>query len=173
MNISFQKATISQTPLAFELLKKAALRLKSKQIDQWQYWLNPPVEKVEWINEGFKNEEFFFIKDASTIIGMFRLMKEDLIYWSEQASPAIYLHSLVIIDEYTGFQIGRKILEDVIKEAQQSGVPFFRLDCNAINSQLCSYYESFGFVKVGEVQMFHSLNNLYEINLTSSILNYS
>jgi hypothetical protein len=36
-------------------LKDAAIWLGEREIDYWQDWLNPPVEFVCWIQEGFQN----------------------------------------------------------------------------------------------------------------------
>lgn len=55
------------------------------QIDHWQYWKNPPQEKVSWVEEGIKNREFFFIDDRDkNSIGMVRMLNEDLLYWGKQ-----------------------------------------------------------------------------------------
>jgi ribosomal protein S18 acetylase RimI-like enzyme len=169
VNISYRLAHISEIKIALDLLKLAALRLKSKNIDQWQYWLNPSDEKVEWINSGFLNNEIYFIVDEAKIIGMYRLQNQDLIYWGDMNDSSNYIHSLVVIDEYTGNKIGSTLLKYLIEKARNNNVSFFRLDCNASNIGLCNYYLSLGFQKVGEVLMPHSLNNLYEIDLKGSI----
>lgn len=165
MNISYRLADISEINIALNLLKLAALRLKSKNIDQWQYWLNPSDEKIEWINSGFLNNEIFFIFDEVKIIGMYRLQDQDLIYWGNMNDTSNYIHSLVVIDEYTGKKIGSNLINYLIQKARNNNVTFFRLDCNASNKGLCNYYQNLGFQKVGEVLMPHSLNNLYQIEL--------
>ena len=56
---------------AFELFKSAAQAIAKKKIDHWQYWKNPPEEKVKWVENGFRNHEFFFIENhAQEIMGM-------------------------------------------------------------------------------------------------------
>ena len=163
MKISYRKARNSEINKAFEFLKNAALYLKSKGLSQWGYWLDPPEEKIDWIIDGFNKDEFYFILNDSYIIGMFRILDKDEIYWGDNTDLAQYIHSLVISEEYKGFRIGENILKEVIEKSKRNGYDFFRLDCNASNLKLCKYYERIGFQKVGEIKMFHSLNILYQI----------
>ncbi|MGJ8684607.1 MAG: GNAT family N-acetyltransferase [Nonlabens sp.] len=153
-------------PQVLELLKIAASSLQHKGINQWSYWLHPPKEKLEWIQEGIDKNEFYFVKDNSTIIGMYRLMTEDLLYWGKQSSTAYYIHSLVIIPAYSGKQLGTQIIEIIKHQAALNSISFLRLDCDASNLGLCDYYVNQGFQKVGTVQMPLSLNNLYELKVS-------
>lgn len=146
-----------------DLLKEAAHALKVKGTDQWSYWLNPPEEKVTWLKEGITNNEFYFIRNTKgTLMGMFRLLFEDELYWGKQKEEAGYVHSLVVKDEFKGQQIGKHAMKQIEELLIDKGIHLFRLDCVANNKRLCSYYESFGFKQVGQKQMPLSLNNLYE-----------
>ena len=165
MKISYRLAVVSEINICFNLLKLAATRLQSNKINQWQYWLNPTEEKIQWIKDGFLKKEFNFILHGDAIIGMFRLLHEDKLYWGETSGVSNYIHSFVVIDEFVGKHIGSNVLKDVINKTKVDGIPFFRLDCNASNQNLCNYYEKIGFIKVGEILMPHSLNNLYQIDL--------
>lgn len=166
--ISFttRQAGISETAIALSLLKSAATTLQQKGIDQWSIWLDPPAEKISWVEAGFDKGEFYFILIEDRIMGMYRLLTEDELYWGPQDVKAWYVHSLVVLPEFSGQQIGKQVLAQLIKEATARGVPLFRLDCNAANKALCTYYENLGFKQVGVKQMPHSLNNLYEMTLT-------
>jgi ribosomal protein S18 acetylase RimI-like enzyme len=163
MNFSIQPASSNQIPMALDLLKSAAQNLQLRKINQWSYWLNPPQEKIDWVNAGFQNKEFYFIYVDTQLAGMFRLLENDELYWGKQEEEARYIHSLVIKKEFTGMHIGKKVIEQVIKEMKQNQIFILRLDCDSSNQGLCSYYEKQGFVKVGEKQMPLSLNNLYEL----------
>lgn len=145
-----------------DLLKTAAQSLKDRGIDQWSYWLDPPKERLEWAQQGCINGEFYFITFRNQIIGMYRLCKEDLLYWGEQEKSAYYIHSFVIHPRYKGLQVGRYIIQQIEKQARKDNIRQLRLDCNETNPGLCQYYINQGFEKVGEKQMKHSLNNLYE-----------
>lgn len=97
-------------------------------------------------------------------------MDVDELYWGKQEVVARYIHSLVVAPNYKGQNIGmlnmRKIEQLVVKEVIQ----LLRLDCIASNTWLCNYYESLGFIKKGEKQMPHSMNNLYEKSLLALLV---
>jgi GNAT superfamily N-acetyltransferase len=97
---------------------------------------------------------------------MFRLSEEDLLYWGHQEERAGYIHSLTVRKSFAGQDLGKVIMQFVEQFLQGKGMSLLRLDCNAANQWLCSYYERAGFVKVGEKQVPHGLNNLYEKKLT-------
>ena len=164
MKISYRKAKVSELKVAFSFLKNAALTLKNKGLSQWDYWLDPPQHKIDWIKDGFHKNEFYFIQYESDVVGMFRLLEKDEVYWRGNTDLAQYIHSFVINENWKGLSIGEKVLKEVIENSRRNGYAFFRLDCNASNLNLCKYYERIGFQKVGEVNMFHSLNSLYQIN---------
>ena len=165
MNFKLRQANKNEIKEALNMLKEAAKILESKKIEQWEFWLNPSEEKIAWISEGFENKEFYFITQNDVIIGMFRLLDEDLLYWGKEKEKAKYIHSLVVKARYAGNKIGEKIIEQLSEDAKKEEVYILRLDCNAANSKLCEYYEKQGFIKVREKLMPHSLNNLYEKKL--------
>ena len=145
------------------VLKEAAVTLQSKGIDQWRVWLNPNAERLQWVQEGFDNGEFYIIENQQKLVaGIYRLSFEDLKYWGIQKKPSGYMHSLAIRDSFSGQQLGQLILKLVEKQLLEKGLKLFRLDCVASNKKLCQYYESQGFKKVGEKITAQSVNNLYE-----------
>jgi len=86
MNLTFQNVKISDKNRVLSLFKDAAIKISKKKVDHWQYWKNPPMEKVQWVEEGIRNKEFFFIKTTdSETIGMVRILEDDLMYWGEQS----------------------------------------------------------------------------------------
>jgi ribosomal protein S18 acetylase RimI-like enzyme len=165
LSFTTRQAGLAETTTALILLKSAAATLQQKGIDQWGIWLNPPADKIKWVEEGFANGEFYFILIENRVAGMYRLLTSDELYWGPQEVNARYIHSLVVLNEFSGQQIGRRVLEQQITAAREAGIPLFRLDCNAANKALCSYYEQLGFRQVGVKQMPHSLNCLYELEL--------
>ncbi len=163
--ITTDKSKEDQFNQILHLLKTAAQNLKDRGIDQWDYWLDPPKERLEWAREGFLNDEFYFITLNNKIIGMYRLCKEDLLYWGKQNESAFYIHSFVIHPQYKGLQIGSYIIKQIEQLALENNIALLRLDCNTTNSGLCQYYINQGFIKVGEKQMKLSLNALFEKRL--------
>ncbi|GAB3002202.1 hypothetical protein GCM10027284_19920 [Cyclobacterium sediminis] len=161
--ITFRQIGIKDLTLVLNLLKEAAEKINRMQIDHWQYWKNPPQEKVRWIEEGIKNGEFFFIDDQDkNNIGMVRMLNEDLLYWGKQKDKAIYVHSLIVKEAYNGRGIGQRILEEIGHKAKKNECQYLRLDSDSKNPKLCKYYEKLGFKKVGVKDLPLSTYNLYE-----------
>lgn len=164
--------------------KAAATRIKTLGVDHWQYWHAPPAHKLQWIREGLANGEFFFASRAeqrnesavekatearmaerTEPIGMLRIMKEDTLYWGQTTGNARYVHSLIVFPPYNGKGWGRTILDAVAARAKGDGCQFLRLDCDRNNPKLCAFYESYGFVEVGEVALPLSTYTLYQKTL--------
>ena len=163
----------AELPKVLALFKTAAEKISKQNIDHWQYWKNPPAAKVKWVKEGILNHEFFFIEnDNQETIGMVRILDEDLLYWGQKDERAKYIHSLVVVDEFAGKGIGKKIIQEIASKANAEGVQFLRLDCDAKNPKLCQYYEKQGFNKVGEKTLPLSTNNLYEKSIERREVKY-
>lgn len=167
MEFYFRKADLFEFESALGLLKEAAENLRSKNIQQWQFWLDPPPDKLKWIRDGFENNEFYFIESPQgQLYGMFRLQSKDELYWGHQEVEARYIHSFVVRKEFAGLNIGSSVIRKIESDMLLQGLKLLRLDCNSQNLGLCKYYLNLGFVKVGEKQMPHALNNLYEKRLS-------
>ncbi|AZQ43942.1 GNAT family N-acetyltransferase [Nonlabens ponticola] len=165
-----QEATLklahtSEFQKALSILKTAAQHLLDKGIDQWSYWLDPPAERLEWLQEGFELNEIHFIQFQKETAGMIRIMHKDLKYWGHQEQSALYIHSLVILPAFTGKKIGAHVIEQVKNKAVTQDIYLLRLDCDSSNERLCAYYENLGFKKVYQRQMMYSINNFYELSI--------
>ncbi|PWV51960.1 N-acetyltransferase [Chitinophaga sp. S165] len=168
MELLYRQAAAGEIDIALVMLKEAAEAIRQKGLDQWSIWLNPGEDQVKWIHDGFANGEFYFVENESgRSVGMFRLSEEDILYWGVQENKAGYIHSLVVRKEFAGQELGQVMMKYVEKYLLTKGINLLRLDCNAANKWLCAYYENAGFVKVGQKQMPHALNNLYEKQLRS------
>lgn len=166
MEFKFKQIEKKDKNKVLELFKETAEKINKMKINHWQYWKNPPKEKIEWIEEGIKNKEFFFINQQNeNHIGMVRILNEDLLYWGKQKEKAKYVHSLVIKEEYNGKGLGAKILKEIEKNAKKDNCRFLRLDADAKNPKLCNYYKNLGFKKTGIKKLPLSTYNLYEKKL--------
>ena len=166
MNITLKQVGNKDKNKVLQLFKNAAERINKMNIDHWQYWLNPPIEKIKWVEKGIHNKEFYFIQTLEDEnLGMVRIMDEDLLYWGKQKEKAKYIHSLVVTDKYNGKGIGTKVIQQIAENANEDKSKFLRLDADAKNPKLCSYYEKLGFEKVGTKELPLSTYNLYEKEL--------
>lgn len=169
MEVQFTKALSSELPQALNFFKLASKSLKTKNVSQWAYWEDPPKDKVDWVKEGFKKQEFYFVKDdKDTTLAMFRLLDSDTLYWGDIGleENVRYLHSLVVIPSFAGLGVGKAVMLKLIENLKGESVAKFRLDCDASNKKLCDYYKNYGFEKVGEKITKYSVNNLYELSLS-------
>lgn len=167
MTFNLIQANTTEIQKAFGLLQSASKTLEKKNIKQWNYWQNPPLEKVKWVEEGFENNEFYFIEnEANELMGMVRIMDEDVNYWGVMNDKAKYIHSLVIDQKFSGNHLGTEVVKKVATDAKNDDCDYLRLDCDASNRELCSYYEKQGFIKVGQKQLPLGVYNLYQKQLT-------
>lgn len=165
MNFTFKQVEKKDRDKVLQLFKNAAEKINKKNIDHWQYWLNPPLEKIKWVEEGIQNNEFLFIQTLNgENIGMIRIMDEDFLYWGKQKEKAKYIHSLIVTNRYNGKGIGTKVIQKIENDAKEDNCRFLRLDADSKNPKLCSYYERLGFEKVGTKELPLSTYNLYEKN---------
>jgi ribosomal protein S18 acetylase RimI-like enzyme len=163
MQITFSPIKTDELQTVLKLFKEAAEKIAKLDVDHWQYWKNPPKEKVDWVNEGLENNEFFFIKNTNDeLIGMVRILHEDELYWGIQQEKALYIHSLVVREQFEGKGLGNIIINKIAAMAKNLNYPYLRLDAVANNTKLCNYYQKLGFEKVGEKSLSSSVNNLFQ-----------
>lgn len=163
MHISFVPINLDDLKIVLQLFKEAAEKIAKMNIDHWQYWKNPPKEKVDWVKEGLTKKEFYFIKNTNDeLIGMVRILHEDKMYWGIQHEKALYIHSLVVREQFEGKGLGNIIINKVAEKAKSLNYPYLRLDAVAKNTKLCNYYKKLGFKKVGEKSLPLSVNYLFQ-----------
>ncbi len=160
--ISIQKASSNEINVVLSYLKEAALWLKSKNIDYWQNWIEPQAIYVNWIEEGFKNNEFYFAFLDKTRIGCFRLQCQDDLFWGKRDDPAGYIHSFTTSRNQANSSLGSKILEAIESYCRSKDKTHLRLDCGKHIKGLRKYYESQGFMSVGDITVHGEELILYE-----------
>lgn len=158
----FRSAYQDELVLVMHFLKDAALWIREKDIDYWQDWLDPPAEFVDWIKNGFKNNEFYLIYQENKIVGCFRLQWTDELFWGQRDETAGYVHSFTIARCLVGQHIGERVLALIENYCRQQGKDYLRLDCGKHVVRLCQYYEVCGFRNVGETMVQGESMNLYE-----------
>ena len=165
MDITIRQAKNDELPIALSLFEETASKLRAKGINQWQHWLNPMPEYVDWAKKGFDDGEYFFVEKQGQLAGMFRLMYTDEDYWGQQSAAAAYVHSLVTKIGFEGQNIGANALKLIEYDLIKKRIYFLRLDCKADNEPLCNYYKRQGFVPVRIQKMPHYSVQLLEKKL--------
>jgi ribosomal protein S18 acetylase RimI-like enzyme len=167
MTLQFKQAIIDDSEKVLSLFKVAAEAIQKRGLNQWQHWLNPPEDYVNWVQNGLNNSEYFFVEKENELVGMFRLMETDEEYWGKNDDSARYIHSFVTLPEYAGQGIGSSVLRMIAEQVAAQNIPLLRLDCKADNVALVSYYERQGFTKVRLQEMPHYAVQLFEKRLNS------
>ena len=166
MQIRFKQIVVDDKAAVLALFKRSAEKIKRMQVNHWQYWNNPPADKIKWVEEGIHNSEFFYIFVEGVNVGMVRILDEDLPYWGRQDEKAKYIHSLVVREQFNGKGIGNAAIKAVGAMAQENNCKYIRLDADSENPKLCEYYENQGFKKVGTKTLTLSTYILYQKELT-------
>jgi ribosomal protein S18 acetylase RimI-like enzyme len=162
MQLELRLSDYEEIEIGLNLLKKAAYWLKSKNIDYWQSWINPQELYIDWIKQGFKNGQFYFVLNNFRIIGMFRLQWDDELFWGKQENDSGYIHSFTIDRDYYGQGLGKQVLLMIEDLCVKNNKHFLRLDCGVNVTGLCKYYSDFGFNSVGEVLIHNERLVLFE-----------
>jgi len=167
MKLIFKSINKEDQNEVLKLFQESAEKINRMNIDHWQYWKNPSLEKIKWVEEGIENNEYFFVQNTQQeTIGMVRILEQDLMYWGEQSQKAKYIHSLVVKEKYNGNGIGALILYKIANDAKEKHCKYLRLDADSKNPRLCKYYEKQGFKKVGIKKLPLSVYTLYQKKLT-------
>jgi GNAT superfamily N-acetyltransferase len=162
MYFNYRKVSIDESKKVFDMLKQAADWINLISVDYWQNWHHPTREHINWILNGLKENQFYFALDKNEIVGMFRLLFNDELFWGKRNDLAGYIHSFTTIRKYKGQGIGKIILNDIEKMLIDKGINLLRLDCSSNVKGLCNYYEKYGFKNSGTIQLFGDELNLYE-----------
>ncbi len=111
-----------------------------------------------WGNEGWTEEEvqdamteslMYLVKQDREVIGTVSLQWDDEINWGPQPPIAGYMHRLAVKDGHHGQNIGKRIVDWAGEQTLSNGRSYLRLDCEASNTDLCTYYENLGFTQLG------------------------
>ncbi len=165
MKLKVKEADPSESPTAFELFKKTALWLHKKEINYWQHWINPDEKWTNWVNKGFEEGQFYFVYHKSEIIGIFRLLWCDELFWGDRDYNSGYIHSITIDPEFHGQGLGAKIIFMIEEICRAEEKKFLRLDCGIKSKKLHKYFEKHGFLRAGEVTVLDKTSLLFEKEL--------
>ena len=95
-------------------------------------------------------------------MGVVRVSNDDVLYWGQMDDKAKYIHSLIIHEEFSGNNLGVKVVDRIKEEAILNNVKYLMLNCDCTNKKLCKYYVNQGFEKVGQKQLSLGKYNLYQ-----------
>jgi len=164
-DLIFQKAELSDTKDILALLKRIAIWLKGKGVDQWLQFLDE-TKGMAIVERRFREGEVYKIVSSGNLLGVFVIQSDDPFWHSKRKDDlASWIHTMGVDPSLVGKGIGNKILSYIEKNAISAGKKFVRLDCYDDNKRLCIYYESNGFKYAGSKSWEGRTIRLYEKEL--------
>ena len=145
----FRKIRRDEIPQMFSLILRRIEWMDANGIKQWNVTNYTEVYPIEYYYKKYEEGVIFaLIEENGTLVCAAILQEKDK-RWKDN-SPAIYLHNFVS-------QLGRKgvgtiFLNHAADYALHQKKKYFRLDSATDNYSLAQYYESQGFLPVGECQ---------------------
>ncbi len=164
MVIKIINGSIAELKTYFKLSVPVQMQLISMGLNQ--YVPSAHKEYYSSFHKKQKNKEFYCIRNNNEMIGGFCISAKPSEWWVNQSTNAVYLSNLLICQNYQGQNIGKAILDNVIKLAKASDKQFIRLDCFSESHWLCNFYENYGFKFIKKVkQHINYYGNLYEYKI--------
>lgn len=153
MNYSFRKATASEIPKIWDILKQAIIRRKEDGSDQWQDgYPNPDVVKKD-VEAG----EGFVLTDGETIIGYSAILINDEPEYAKiigkwlSNDEFVVVHRVAISKDYLGKGLSKKILKFIEEFALSHNIYSIKADTNHDNIAMLKILEKLGYSYCGKV----------------------
>lgn len=162
-----QQATSVHTDEIMSLLMDAAKWFQSKGSDQWSGLLEG-IDSHR-TDEAVTRGDVFIATQDDVIAGMVMLLQQpsdwDRNLWDlakEAENEAVYLHRLATNRAFQNQQLGKEIFQWCQDSIRFSGIQKIRLDCLANNPFLNDFYQSNGFIYVGEKDGYSLYEYMYK-----------
>ncbi|MFZ3467491.1 GNAT family N-acetyltransferase [Streptomyces sp. 4.24] len=144
------RATPSDLPRLLQYRNEASDWLADRGIDQWRNAF-PPDHILESIAAG----SVFMVCEGGQTTATVTLDTEpepDLWSSAELLEPCLHLHKLIVLREFGGSGLGRRVLDWAGDRAARSGHRWVRINVNTQNRGLQRYYLDNGFEYVRTVE---------------------
>lgn len=160
--LSVRKATIDDLDMIMVLYKDRVSWFKWKKVSQWiSFLINHPKEEfMQYI----ENDEYYVVTKSGKTVGGF-VINVDTRYWEDESTDAFYLHRVVTNPTYR--HLGKYIVEQAKKFAEEAGKNALRIECIFSNQELNTAWDNLGFKFVRDIESnFHF--SLRELKLTEA-----
>lgn len=150
------QALPQQTTFVETIMREKAQWLHEIGSNQWSDLLNG--HDKHGMKQAIERGEVYLFQEQGEIIGMVALWERptawDRDLWGERADEQrfLYIHRLIVRNEFAGRGFGEQMLNEIKRFAQAKEVDL-RLDCLATNPTLLAFYERNQFVKAGRKQI--------------------
>lgn len=143
MNYPVQPATAADLPEVFRLFEAAIDFQQQHQYIGWKYYDQSYLEKD--CREGL----LYKLTDHAQIVAVFSICYSDPLIWQEkEKGDAVYVHRIVLNQQYKGVKAFGQILDWAIGLAKTKQLRYIRMDTWADNEKIINYYTSYGFTRI-------------------------
>lgn len=140
MSVVITNASTDDLPSIYQLFEEAIAFLEKNNYIGWKSY------DKEFIQSDIQNGLLYKMMDAGELICIFSICYTDALIWRERENnDAIYLHRIVLNQQFKGKKTFQKILDWAIDLAQSKKLKYIRMDTWADNEKIISYYKSYGF----------------------------
>lgn len=164
MKYTFRKATESEIPQIWEILKQAIARRKADGSKQWQDgYPNPDVVKKD-LERGIG----YVLTDDETLIGYSAVLINDEPAYSELEGEwltngdFVVVHRVAISDSHLGKGLSKTILKHIEEFAIQNEIYSIKIDTNFDNMAMLKIVDQIGYKYCGEVYFRGSARRAFE-----------
>jgi len=99
-----------------------------------------------YLKADIKNGLLFKMITNGNIVCIFSICYTDILIWRErEKGDAVYLHRIVLNQQFKGEKIFQKILNWAIELSISKHLQYIRMDTWADNEKIIGYYKSYGF----------------------------
>jgi GNAT superfamily N-acetyltransferase len=141
-------ATPGQAGLVTALLTEASAWLAEQGVEQWPH---PFPDRI--VRAFVDRQDTYLAWLDGGAIGSLAVYWADPTFWGDQPPDAGYVHRLVITRAAGGRGHGARLLDWAADHVRSRGRQWLRLDCNAENAPLRTFYERLGFRHVDDVEV--------------------
>ena len=136
-----ENARIQDLPHIFHLFEKAIAFQKANGYIGWQDY------DKDFIRADVENKLLFkLMGNRSKVVGIFCICYSDVLIWREkEQGDALYLHRIVLDQQFKGEKIFQQVLDWAIHFAKTNALKYIRMDTWADNAKLINYYQRYGF----------------------------
>lgn len=140
MKYFITNASVNDLVGIYDLFEAAIAFQKMNQYIGWNSY------DKEYIKADIRNNLLYKIIKDDKIACIFSVcFNDDLIWRHREKGDAVYLHRIVLNQEFKGEKLFKTVLEWTKNLAASRNLKFIRMDTWAGNEKIISYYKSYGF----------------------------
>ena len=148
-----------------KLICKRIEWMDERGLHQWNETNYLNIYNICYFESLIEKGEMYVLKLEDEVVAAVALFDSDARWKYDEHRESFYVHHLVTSTQYPG--VGTILLEQCEQMAVRHGKCSMRLDCQKDNDRLNAFYESLGYVLVGEVSEGDYFGNKREKTLHS------